>query len=138
MFTLTKGVKPMIYIITGAFILLDFITGLVKAFKTKQFTSSVMRQGLFHKAGSVLVLMFGALVDYAQTYIDLGISLPVATTICIYICLMEIGSIIENVCEINPRIMPNKLQSYFQKLNSKKENNEKDVDELDDSHGKEG
>lgn len=127
----------MIYIITGAFILLDFITGLVKAFKTKQFTSSVMRQGLFHKAGSVLVVMFGALVDYAQIYIDLGVSLPVATTICVYICLMEIGSIIENVCEINPRIVPNKIQSYFQKLNSK-ENDEKDVDNLDDSHGSEG
>ena len=137
MFTLTKGAKPMIYIITGAFILLDFITGLVKAFKTKQFTSSVMRQGLFHKAGSVLVVMFGALVDYAQIYIDLGVSLPVATTICVYICLMEIGSIIENVCEINPRIVPNKIQSYFQKLNSK-ENDEKDVDNLDDSHGSEG
>lgn len=132
----------MIYLITGAFILLDFITGLVKAFKTKQFTSSVMRQGLFHKAGSVLVVMFGALVDYAQVYIDLGVSIPVATTICIYICLMEIGSIIENVCVINPRIMPNKLQSYFQKLNTKdeaaQENTEKDVDELDEIHGKKG
>ena len=131
----------MIYLITGAFILMDFITGLLKAFKTKQFDSSVMRQGLFHKAGSILVVMFGALVDYAQVYIDLGVSLPVATTICIYICLMEIGSIIENVCVINPRIMPNKLQSYFQKLNSKEtvdENKKKDVDDLDDLHGKKG
>lgn len=131
----------MIYIITGAFILLDFVTGLVKAFKKKEFTSSVMRQGLFHKAGSILVVMFGALVDYAQAYIDLGVSIPVATTICIYICLMEIGSIIENVCVINPRIMPNKLQSYFQKLNNTKqneENKEKDVDDLDDLHGKKG
>lgn len=125
----------MVYIITGAFILLDFITGLVKAFKTKQFTSSVMRQGLFHKAGSVLVIMFGALVDYAQVYIDLGVSIPVATTICVYICLMEIGSIIENVCVINPRIIPNKLQSYFQKLNSAKQSEKGEDDEL---HSKKG
>ena len=125
----------MIYLITGAFILLDFITGIIKAFKKKQFTSSVMRQGLFHKAGSVLVVMFGALVDYAQAYIDLGVSLPVATTICIYICLMEIGSIIENVCVINPRIMPNKLQSYFQKLNSGKETEKGDDDDVQGTKG---
>lgn len=128
----------MIYLITGAFIVLDFITGLIKAFTTKQFTSSVMRQGLFHKAGSILVVVFGALVDYAQSYIDLGVSIPVASTICLYIILMEIGSIIENVCVINPRVIPNKLQSYFQKLTADKEKDEKEVDKLDDVHSKKG
>lgn len=126
----------MIYLITGAFILLDFISGLVKAFTLKDFNSSVMRQGLFHKVGSILVVVFGALVDYAQGYIDLGVSIPVATTICVYICLMEIGSIIENVCKINPRIIPNKLQSYFQKLKVT-ENTEKGVEDVD-VHSKEG
>lgn len=106
----------MVYIITGAFILLDLITGLIKAFKEKNYTSSIMREGLFHKCGSIICVIFGVLVDYAQGYVDIGINIPVALSICAYICLMEIGSIIENVTAINPSIMPNKLKSYFKKL----------------------
>ena len=106
----------MVYVITGAFILLDLITGLIKAFKEKNYTSTVMREGLFHKAGSILIILFGYLVDYAQTFVDIGITIPVATSLCVYIILMEIGSIIENVCTINPGIMPDKIKGYFQKL----------------------
>ena len=106
----------MVYIITALFIVLDLVTGLIKAFKEKSYTSTIMREGLFHKCGSVLCIVFGVLVDYAQSLIDLGVSVPVAITVCSYIILMEIGSIIENVCKINPQIMPNKLKVYFSKL----------------------
>lgn len=128
----------MVYIITFAFILLDFVTGLVKAFSSKSYNSSVMREGLFHKTGSIMVIVFGGLVDYAQGFMDLGVSIPVASSICVYICLMEIGSIIENVCIINPRIIPDKIQSYFHKLTEGKIDTEKDVDSLDNIHSKKG
>lgn len=106
----------MVYVITGAFILLDLITGLIKAFKEKAYTSSLMREGLYHKIGSVLIVGFGCLVDYAQTYIDIGVTIPVAISVCSYVVLMEIGSIIENVCIINPQILPDKIKAYFKKL----------------------
>ena len=109
----------MVYLLTGAFILLDFITGLIKAFKEKNYCSSVMREGLFHKSGSILVIVFGWLVDYAQTFVDLGVQIPVALSLCVYVILMEIGSIIENVCIINPEIMPDKIKAYFTKLSGK-------------------
>lgn len=134
----------VIYIITGAFILLDMITGLIKAFKNKEYNSSIMREGLFHKAGSILVIVFGALVDYAQGYMDIGISIPVALSLCIYIVMMEIGSIIENVCLINPQILPDKLKSYFHKLVDKTESQEaqkieaKKDDENDNVHSTKG
>ena len=139
----------IIYIITAAFILLDFITGIVKAFASKSYTSSLMREGLFHKVGSIMVIGFGALVDYAQGFIDIGVSIPVASSLCIYICLMEIGSIIENVCIINPRIIPDKLQSYFSKLSQnkveksedkaeEKTEEKKEADTIEDPHSKEG
>lgn len=107
----------MVYAITGAFIVFDMVTGLVKAFMKKEYTSTIMREGLFHKVGSILCVMFGVLVDYAQSFLDLGISLPVTEVICSYIILMEVGSIIENVCGINPDIMPDKLKGFFSKLN---------------------
>lgn len=120
----------MIYAITGAFILLDMVTGCIKAFKEKAFNSSVMREGLFHKCGSVLTVVFGFLVDYAQKFVDLGVNIPVAIALCVYIILMECGSIAENVGKINPEIVPEKIKPYFSKLseggkndeNSKKDN----------------
>ena len=111
----------MVYILTGGFIVFDLLTGIIKAFKNKEYTSSIMREGLFHKCASILCIVLGLMVDYAQTFIDLGLTVPVAAAICSYIILMEIGSIIENVCEINPEIMPEKLKSYFLKLTEKSE-----------------
>ena len=110
----------MVYYVTGAFVVLDLVTGIVKAFMGKEFTSSIMREGLFHKLGSILCIVFGILVDYAQTVVDLGVSVPVASAICSYIILMEAGSIIENLCMINPEIMPEKLRGYFAKLSEVK------------------
>lgn len=103
----------MIYAIVFAFIVLDFVTGLTKAFKSGSFSSTKMREGLFHKAGLVLVVVLGVLVDYAQSYLDLGISVPVAAAVCTYVILMEISSILENVCQITPDLMPNKLYQLF-------------------------
>lgn len=105
-----------LYVITVCFTLFDLITGLIKAFKENNFESSVMRQGLFHKCGSILCIVFGFGVDKAQGFIDLGVTVPVGSAICGYITLMEIGSIIENIGTINPEIVPKKLKSFFKKL----------------------
>ena len=105
-----------VYIITAAFIVLDMVTGLVKAFKEKNYCSSVMREGLFHKCGSILCVVFATLIDVAQGFLDLGVAVPVTSGVCVYIILMEIGSIIENVCAVNPDIAPDVLKAYFKKL----------------------
>lgn len=106
----------MVYITVACFIALDFITGLLKAFKEKNYSSSIMRQGLFHKCGSALCVVFGVMVDYGQQFVDIGITVPVASAICGYIILMECGSIMENIGAINPNIMPEKLRDFFCKL----------------------
>ena len=104
------------YLVVALFIILDMVTGLVKAFKEKAYTSSIMREGLFHKCGAILCVLFGVLVDYTQTIVDIGVTIPVATSICVYIILMEIGSVIENICTINPDILPDKIKKFFSKL----------------------
>lgn len=107
----------LVYLITFLFVVLDFITGIFKAIAKKSFTSSVMREGLVHKTGSILCVGLGALCEYAIRYLDLGINVPIAISICTYIVIMELGSIIENLGEINPSIVPNKIKSFFTKLN---------------------
>ena len=101
------------YLIVAAFIVLDFVTGLAKAFATHSFSSTKMREGLWHKTSLVLVVILGILVDYAQGYLELGVSLPVAGAVCAYISLMEISSIVENACQICPDMMPDKLAALF-------------------------
>lgn len=112
----------MTLVVVGGFIAMDCVTGVLKAFKNKTFSSSIMREGLFHKLGSILAIVLGLLADYAQTIIDLGFSVPIAIPICIYIVTMEIGSIIENISAINPQIISEKLSQFFQKINKGGEN----------------
>ena len=114
----------IIYAITFCFIALDFLTGIVKALATRSYKSTVMRTGLFHKVSLLLVMVLGILVDFAQGYLDLGVSIPVGGAICAYIVLMEIGSSLENVCEINPEIMPSQLTAIFGTKIAKKDDTE--------------
>ena len=103
----------MIYAITFGFIVLDFATGLIKACKSSSFKSSMMREGLFHKMGEVLCVALGILVQCAEGYLNLGINLPVASAVCTYIVLMEIGSAVENIGAINPDLVPAKLRKII-------------------------
>ena len=106
----------MVYAIVGAFIVFDFVTGLIKAIKEKVFNSSIMREGLFHKCGSIFVIVLAALMEFANTHLNLGINVPLVATASAYICLMEFGSIIENVGKINPKLVPEKIRELFFKL----------------------
>lgn len=89
---------------------------MIKAFRKKEFTSSLMREGLYHKGGSVLCMFLGIMAEQATRFFDLGITVPIASAFCTYIVLMEIGSIIENIGEINPSILPEKLKEHFARL----------------------
>ena len=71
---------------------IDVITGLLKAFVTKTFQSSVLRAGGCKKAGEVTVLGVGELFTCALVLPDY-----VMIMVSAYIVFMEIMSIIENV-----------------------------------------
>lgn len=114
--TFGKGGAVMVYAIVSGFIAFDWLTGTIGALKGKVFNSTNMREGLYHKCGSILLMIFGAFCDYAQSFIDLGISIPIGISICSYIIIMEIGSIIENIGKINPDILPEVIKSRFFKL----------------------
>lgn len=109
----------IVLIVTACFIVFDLVSGLIKAFKDKSYNSSVMREGLYHKCGSIMIIALAVLIDYAQKFLDLGFTLPITISVCVYIVLMEIGSIVENVGTINPELMSEKLKQYFQKLKEK-------------------
>jgi toxin secretion/phage lysis holin len=88
----------------AVFIVMDILSGLLKALYNKAFKSSVMRKGLFHKAGEILVLGLLYLVEIESAAMGLDTGLPLFKTGCGYVALMEIGSIIENLTAFTPGI----------------------------------
>lgn len=102
--------------IVFAFIALDFVSGMIEAFKNKDFDSSIMRDGLVNKMGELLILVLAELAEKALPYFDISIGKPIFNGICTYIILMEIGSVIENVGNINKAIIPAKIRKFFKKI----------------------
>lgn len=70
---------------------LDILTGYIQAVINKNVDSKVMREGLLHKCLLIVAIVIGYIVEYA-----FGIN-AVANVITVYICLMEIMSIAENL-----------------------------------------
>lgn len=89
-------------IIVSVAIAADIVTGLIAALYKREFASSVMREGLFHKVGEMcaVALLYG--VEYAQPIIGIDTGLPLFAAGCGYLVLMEIGSIMENLSKFTP------------------------------------
>ena len=97
------NVKMLIVVLI--FIAMDIAVGLVKAFASIGFKSVKMREGLIHKVGEIICVGFGVLCEYSFPYVGIEVNIPIVSTICVYIVLMETGSIVENhLAEISPSI----------------------------------
>ena len=86
------------------FILADVIVGVIKAAYKTGFKSAKMREGLYHKLGEILAVIFGVLCELAFPIVGIDIKIPIVSSICIYLVIMETGSIVENLAIISPNI----------------------------------
>lgn len=102
-------------VIVLAFILLDVVSGLVRAFATTGFDSSVMRQGFFHKLGELLSVALCIVVDVSLPRLGIPVEVDFSALCCVYLVIMEIGSILENIGAINPELRE-PLSKIFAKL----------------------
>lgn len=107
-----------ILVFTLAFIALDYITGISQAIYNKALDSSVMRQGLFHKSALIGIMIVAILCEYAVQHIDFGngtMSLNgwLIMSVCAWVCIMELISILENLAKINDDLANSKLLEFF-------------------------
>lgn len=107
-----------------AFMMVDVFTGILKAVKNKELSSTCARVGIYKKASFILFIAFGYLADYAMDYVDLGFNFPAAATICTLIILTEAISVLENLGQINPDLVK-LVAPFLSALNSKKEEGER-------------
>ena len=95
--------KPYL-IVVGVFIILDIVSGLLKAFYSGEFNSEKMRKGIYHKATYVLIIALAITCELSEAYIELGFSIPLVKPTTAYIIFCEFMSIIENIGAINPSL----------------------------------
>lgn len=97
------------------FAFLDIIAGVLKAFKMNAFSSSLMREGLMHKAATMLVMVCASVCDVFRS--GAGVEFPFGVNIVdafgIVVIVMEIGSILENCIDVNPELGNMKLMRIF-------------------------
>lgn len=97
------------------FIGMDVVSGMIKAFSTTGFDSSVMRKGFYHKLGEVLAVGLLVAADFYLPIVGVNVDVSFSAIGCAYFVLMEIGSIIENIGTINSELV-GPLTKIFAKL----------------------
>lgn len=99
-------------LIIAAFILtvLDVLFGVGNAVIHHEFSSKKMREGIGHKSTSVGAILVGCVIDATiSAGIELGYPAPVLASVCSYICLMEIASLLETFGKLNPQFRDSPL-----------------------------
>lgn len=102
--------------ICGILILMDIVCGIAAAARNKELCSSIMRDGLYNKFGELMLLLLAIFMNEVllmSPFDKLGIPPEIAYTVAIYIAVMEIVSIVENICKINPELPFAKILLMF-------------------------
>ncbi len=107
------GQYGLFIVLVALAVVLDVITGLVKAKAIGEgLSSQKATKGFWKKVSLFVGLFFGIFLDYvmltvlAQAGITININLPFALIFACYIILNESISVAENLVLINPEIMP--------------------------------
>lgn len=96
-------------------ILLDIAFGCGNAAAKHEFSSGKMRAGMSHKAAELGFVIVGVICDACLLGgFDLGFA-PILLTICLYIALMEIASLLETFCEMNPQLADSPIFKLLKK-----------------------
>lgn len=109
-------------LIVLAFIVFDFLSGIILALKKGRFISKKMRKGLYNKSGELLLLALAYMVSFAMKYFDIGYSNSFYIIVSTYIIAMEISSIVENIGQINPKLVPTVIRKCFRTLKGENTN----------------
>lgn len=105
-------------ILTLGLIAFDVATGLLQAWFTKTLNSTNMRQGGVNKLTELVALFGSWLFNQGLQSSGLSIPFPVYETVVFYLCTMELISVLENLCEINPKLN-GLFAPYLQKIDKK-------------------
>lgn len=104
---------PASVLVAAVLNLLDLITGMIAAIKAHRLKSSKLRDGIFKKVGFFICYFLGWLMDNYGGEVGFHFDLPVLGLIVLYVCTVEIASIIENLAKLNSKIIPHTILKFF-------------------------
>lgn len=119
----------------------DFITGIIKGYVTRTLSSDKMRKGGLNKIAEIIIMSVACGLEIGiralgHYYGDKPEELTriagalTATAVFGYIVIMEVLSMLENYCEINPSALWAK--KIVKRLKNIQENEEKEEEEKDE------
>lgn len=114
-----------IFVVCGVFILFDIITGIVKGCYKGVLNSTKLREGLYHKLSEIIAICGSALIEYGLSYVTINVDVPILSAVSAYICITELISILENLCEVNP-MLSKLFKPYLEKLKDKQDGDKND------------
>lgn len=103
------------YLVVGILIVLDIISGLMKASELKEMSSTKLREGLYHKATYLVILALATVLQIASGQVDIGYNIPLVAPISVYIVGTEVVSILENLAAVNPELRDSKVMHLLDK-----------------------
>ncbi len=96
------------------FMLMDILTGFIGSVITHTFSSSKMREGLGHKVLLICIMAMAVMLEIGGEHIEgLGFTSVTVPVVCVYIIIMEVGSVLENVCAAYPELKDTPLFKLF-------------------------
>ena len=100
--------------IACCFMVMDIVTGFIAAIINKEVSSAKMRVGLGHKILLLCLIAVALMLELAAAHVaGLGFSGVTVTLVCAYIIIMEVASILENVCSAYPELRDMPLMHIF-------------------------
>ena len=70
-----------------------------------EFQSEKMREGIGHKCSELGFITVGVVMDaMISSGLNIGFDAPILTTMAVYLCIMEVGSLMETFAKINPQL----------------------------------
>lgn len=109
-----------IFLLPVIFAAADILTGWIQAGVNGVWDSTKMRRGLYRKAGEISVVLLGYIAECAVSVLSQA---HVATFLSIYIVIMEILSIIENLDQAGVTV-PGFLRDRLEKVKDKADKGE--------------
>lgn len=102
-----KGIMLMVWV---GVMLLDYISGTCAACKNGEWCSAKAREGLWHKAGMIIVILVAGIADIimeiACTNLNLGINYTglVLPLVLAWYIITELGSVLENAVKLGVKV----------------------------------
>ena len=104
------GWKGIMLVVWVGVMLLDYLSGTAAACKVGEWSSAKAREGLWHKAGMILVVLVAGIADIVMAVACANLNLGLAYTglvlplVLAWYIITELGSILENAVKLGVKI----------------------------------